>query len=137
MFDVGFWELMMIGLVALLVFGPERLPALARTAGLWLGRARRFLGTVKADIEQELKAEELKRILNEQQLRNPLHDFVEETRSALNDVRSQAEQSLAAPDPAAGATATAAVPVSPSAPEPAPAPPAGAAASAAEPKAGR
>jgi sec-independent protein translocase protein TatB len=128
-FDVGFWELMMIGLVALLVFGPERLPALARTAGLWLGRARRFLGTVKADIEQEIKAEELKRILNEQQLKNPLHDFVEETRNALNDVRTQAEQSLAAPDPAAAAS-TATPPPSP--PEPAPTPPV----SAAEPKAG-
>ena len=126
----------MVGLVALLVFGPERLPSLARTAGLWLGRARRFLSTVKADIEQEIKTEELKRILNEQQLKNPLHDFVEETRNALNDVRSQAEHSLAAPDPAAAAAASAPVPVPPSTPEPSASPPAGAATPSAEPKAG-
>jgi len=135
-FDVGFWELMMIGLVALLVFGPERLPALARTAGLWLGRARRFLSTVKADIEQEIKTEELKRILNEQQLKNPLHDFVEETRSALNDVRSQAEQSLAAQDPAAVVAASAPPPVPVPTPEPAAAPAGGEATPSAEPKAG-
>jgi sec-independent protein translocase protein TatB len=112
-FDVGFWELMMVGLVALLVFGPERLPTLARTAGMWLGRARRFLGTVKADIEQELKAEELKRILGEQQLKNPLHEFIEDTRGALADVRTQAERALQAPDPAASAQAEDAASVTP------------------------
>ena len=122
----------MVGLVALLVFGPERLPSLARTAGLWLGRARRFLSTVKADIEQELKTEELKRILNEQQLKNPLHEFIEDTRGALDGVRAQAEKSLAPPEQAS----TASPPVAPSTPEPAPSSPAGAVPSAIEPKPG-
>lgn len=94
MFDVGFFELLLVGLVALLVFGPERLPSLARTAGLWLGRARRFLGTVKADIEQELKAEELKRIIREQQLNNPLHDLIEDTEKSLSDIRRETEVAL-------------------------------------------
>lgn len=94
MFEVGFFELLLVGLVALLVFGPERLPSLARTAGLWIGRARRFLGTVKADIEQELKAEELKRIIREQQLNNPLHDLIEDTQKSLNEVRRETEASL-------------------------------------------
>jgi len=93
-FDVGFFELLLVGLVALLVFGPERLPSLARTAGLWIGRGRRFLSTVKADIEQELKAEELKRIIREQQLNNPLHDLIEDTEKSLNEVRREAEASL-------------------------------------------
>jgi sec-independent protein translocase protein TatB len=93
-FDVGFFELLLIGLVALLVFGPERLPSLVRTAGLWIGRGRRFLSTVKADIEQELKAEELKRIIREQQLNNPLHDLIEDTEKSLNEVRREAEASL-------------------------------------------
>lgn len=94
MFDVGFFELLLVGLVALLVFGPERLPSLARTAGLWLGRARRFLSTVKADIEQELRAEELKRIIREQQLNNPLHDLIEDTEKSLREAREQAEAAL-------------------------------------------
>ena len=63
MFDIGFLELVLVGVVALLVVGPERLPKLARTAGLWMGRARRTLATVKAEIDSELKAEELKEIL--------------------------------------------------------------------------
>jgi sec-independent protein translocase protein TatB len=105
-FDVGFFELLLVGLVALLVFGPERLPSLARTAGLWLGRGRRFLSTVKADIEQELKAEELKRIIREQQINNPLHDLIEDTEKSLREAREQAEAALkppAAPTPAAPA----------------------------------
>lgn len=94
MFDVGFFELLLVGLVALLVFGPERLPSLARTAGLWLGRGRRFLSTVKADIEQELRAEELKRIIREQQVNNPLHDLIEDTEKSLREAKEQAEAAL-------------------------------------------
>ncbi len=62
MFDIGFWELCLIGVVALLILGPERLPTVARTAGLWVGRARRFMADVKADIDTELKSEELRAI---------------------------------------------------------------------------
>ena len=79
------------------MFGPERLPSLARTAGLWIGRARRFLGTVKADIEQELKAEELKRIIREQQLNNPLHDLIEDTEKSLSDLRRDTQAALKPP----------------------------------------
>jgi len=89
MFDVGFWELVLIAVVALVVVGPERLPRLARTAGLWLGKGRRFVSSVRADIEQELRAEDLKRILDEQAKNNPLEEIVEETRDAVRDVKSR------------------------------------------------
>jgi sec-independent protein translocase protein TatB len=59
MFDVGFWELALIGVIALLVLGPERLPKAARTAGMWAGRARRMLREVKSDIDREIRASEL------------------------------------------------------------------------------
>jgi Sec-independent protein translocase protein TatA len=49
MFDVGFWELVVIAVVALIVIGPERLPKAARVAGMWLGRARRTLASVKSE----------------------------------------------------------------------------------------
>ncbi|MEA3275448.1 MAG: Sec-independent protein translocase protein TatB [Pseudomonadota bacterium] len=78
MFDVGFWELALIGLVALLVVGPERLPRLARTAGLWIGRGRRMLSSVKAEIDREMKADELKEILDKQAKNNPLETILEE-----------------------------------------------------------
>ena len=55
MFDIGFWELILIAVVALLVIGPERLPKVARMAGLWMGRARRTLASVKDEIDRELR----------------------------------------------------------------------------------
>jgi sec-independent protein translocase protein TatB len=87
MFDIGFWELIIIAVVALLVIGPERLPGVARTAGKWVGRARRFLGSVKSDIERELKAEELRRILEEQKKTNPLDEIIEESDEAYRDIK--------------------------------------------------
>lgn len=88
MFDVGFWELVVIGIVALLVLGPERLPVVARTVGLWYGKARHFVGSVKADIDRELKAEELKRIVEQQTRSDGLYDMVEEAKASLQDIKS-------------------------------------------------
>jgi sec-independent protein translocase protein TatB len=59
------------------VVGPERLPRLARTAGMWLGRARRTLSAVKAEIDREIKAEELKQVLEKQARSNPLETIIE------------------------------------------------------------
>ena len=59
MFDVGFWELAIIAVIALLVIGPERLPKAAHTAGLWVGRARRMVTDVKADIDREIREGDL------------------------------------------------------------------------------
>ena len=64
MFDVGFWELAIIAVIALLVIGPERLPKAARTAGLWVGRARRMVADVKADIDREVRQSELAELRN-------------------------------------------------------------------------
>jgi sec-independent protein translocase protein TatB len=91
MFDIGFWELILIAVVALVVIGPERLPGLARTAGKWVGRGRRFLSTVRADIERELKADELKRILEEQAKSDSLDEIVEETKSAFKEIDDAGE----------------------------------------------
>ena len=65
MFDVGFSELLIIAVVALLVLGPERLPKAARFAGLWVRRARAQWYSVKSELERELASEELKRSLHE------------------------------------------------------------------------
>lgn len=60
MFDVGVWELFVIGLIALIVFGPERLPGLARTVGLWIGRARAAFYSVREEMEREINADRLR-----------------------------------------------------------------------------
>jgi len=64
MFDIGFWELSLIVIVALVVVGPERLPKLIRVTGLWLGRANASLQSIRTEISNELRAEELKQALN-------------------------------------------------------------------------
>ncbi len=65
MFDIGFSELIVIGIVALIVIGPERLPRLARTVGHLLGRAQRYVNDVKADINREMQLDELKKLQSE------------------------------------------------------------------------
>ena len=65
MFDIGFWELSLIIIVALIVVGPERLPKLIRVTGLWLGRANASLQSIRSEISNELRAEELKQALKE------------------------------------------------------------------------
>jgi sec-independent protein translocase protein TatB len=62
MFDIGFSELMVIGIVALIVIGPERLPKVARTIGHLLGRAQRYVNDVKSDINREIQLDELKKL---------------------------------------------------------------------------
>ena len=69
MFDIGMFELILIGVIALLILGPERMPEAARTVGLWVGKARRFITGIKQDVANQLSAEELNEL---RQLRNDL-----------------------------------------------------------------
>lgn len=62
MFDIGFSELLVIGIVALIVIGPERLPKVARTVGAWLGRLNRYVAQVKQDIDRDMRLEELRKL---------------------------------------------------------------------------
>ena len=94
MFDIGFWEIALVGVIALMVLGPERLPKVARVAGMWLGKGRRFMASVKGDIDRELKADELKRIMAEQAKSAGLYDITEQTREGLANANSVLKQSL-------------------------------------------
>ena len=97
MFDLGFSELLMIGLVALVVLGPERLPKAARFAGLWVRRGRAQWYSVKSEFEREMAADELKRNLDA--ARTAATDFESEARSAVSDLdRSVREKEAAARD---------------------------------------
>ena len=91
MFDIGFWEICLIGVVALLVFGPEKLPGAARTAGLWVGRARRLIGTVKQDIDKELRLQEMQEAIKQSD-QSGLHDFIEETKTGLSKLNQPINQ---------------------------------------------
>jgi len=100
MFDIGFSELVLIAIVALLVIGPDRLPKVARTAGLWVGKMRGFVSSVKADIDHELAADELKKILKEQSDSSAVHEIIEETKSVAEDIKKQDYVMRAMPDEA-------------------------------------
>ncbi|PMR76166.1 Sec-independent protein translocase protein TatB [Billgrantia endophytica] len=86
MFDIGFLELLIIGIVALLVLGPERLPKAARTAGLWIGKIKRTVSGMQREISSQLEAEELRQKLKEQQSK-----LDESLDRAKRDVESIAE----------------------------------------------
>ena len=88
MFDVGFSELIMIGLVSLLVIGPERLPKVARIAGFWLGKTRNMVASVKAEVKQELHAEELRQIVKEQADLHEFHAAINETTEAAKSIKA-------------------------------------------------
>ena len=89
MFDIGFWEMALVGVVALLVVGPERLPGVARTVGLYVGKGRRFMSSVKGEIDRELKADELKRIMAEQAKSAGLYDIREQATAGLSKVERE------------------------------------------------
>ena len=93
MFDIGFSEIFVIAIVALLVLGPERLPKAARFAGLWVRRARAQWHSVKSELENELAAEELKRSLRETQesLREAQQGFNEGLDEARNRIKREQE----------------------------------------------
>ena len=60
MFDFGFWEIAIIGVITLIVVGPEKMPSLARKAGLYFGKLNRFFNKVKSDINEEIRMDEIK-----------------------------------------------------------------------------
>ncbi len=112
MFDVGFSELMVIALVALIVLGPERLPQVAKTLGRWTGRAQRFVDKVRRDIDRELQTEELAKLKKLEEELNQTRALIENSSDKLQQSVTEETQSLesylqkeAAPAPAEEKTA--------------------------------
>ncbi len=90
MFGFGFWELVVVMVVALVVVGPERLPQLARTAGLWIGRLRRMTDGVREEIQRELATEDLKKSLKdlkEESGFDELDQTMRETETMMSDTQ--------------------------------------------------
>ena len=83
MFDVGFSEVVIIAIIALVILGPERLPKVARTIGFWVGKARRMVADVKTDIDREMRESELADL---RKLGNEISDVKNEFQSAAGKV---------------------------------------------------
>ncbi|WP_442110406.1 Sec-independent protein translocase protein TatB [Pseudomonas sp. NUPR-001] len=103
MFGISFSELLLVGLVALLVLGPERLPGAARTAGLWIGRLKRSFNSIKQEVEREIGADDIRRQLHNEHILS----MEQEARRILNP------QSVSPEAPAAPVANSEAVPPSP------------------------
>ncbi len=93
MFDVGFSELIVIGLVALIVIGPERLPGVARTVGHLLGRLQRYVNDVKSDINREMQLDELKKL--QEQVTTQARDMERQVNEQMHSVETSLNASIA------------------------------------------
>ena len=90
MFDVGFSEMVMIAVVALIVIGPEKLPKVARTLGLLAGRMQRYVSNVKSDIQREMQFEDL------QKLQQEIKQGYEQTQTHVNEIGAGLQREVAA-----------------------------------------
>ncbi|MBK5398100.1 Sec-independent protein translocase subunit TatB [Pseudomonas sp. TH39(2020)] len=103
MFGISFSELLLVGLVALLVLGPERLPGAARTAGLWVGRLKRSFNAIKQEVEREIGADEIRRqlhnehILSLEQEARKIFTPTQQEATPVQPVEPVAEQTIHAP----------------------------------------
>jgi sec-independent protein translocase protein TatB len=103
MFDIGFSELLVIGVVALIVIGPEKLPRMARTVGHLAGRLQRYVADVKADINREIELDELRKMRDSMQqaatnFETSVHTEVNKTQTDLNKTVDSVMQEKPASD---------------------------------------
>ena len=99
MFDVGFSELILLAIVALVVLGPEKLPHAARMAGAWLGRIRRTMTNIQMEIEKEVSAQEMRDRINQEierlkTLSNPINDEIKAVEHTIHQHVNDASQSI-------------------------------------------
>lgn len=102
MFDISFFEIMIISMVALIVIGPERLPQVARTLGHLMGRCRQFVYSIKTDIHNELRMEELKNMHNSMQ--ETVQSIESAVREEINEIKSVTQSDADSRADAADAT---------------------------------
>jgi len=84
MFDIGFTELMLVGVIGLIILGPERLPKAARTIGLMVGKVRRTMSGIQQEIEQEMRNQEL-----HEKMKDPMATFRDEVKEVENSILNQ------------------------------------------------
>ena len=89
MFDFGFWEIAIIGVITLIVVGPERIPSLARKAGLYFGKLNRFFNKVKSDINEELKMDEIKEQMSMDDEKIILSEVTEDIQSSADSLKQE------------------------------------------------
>lgn len=89
---IGFSELVLLGIIALIVLGPEKLPGAIRTASLWIGRMKRSFNTIKTDIEREIGADEIRRQLRNEAIMDKFKQTKAQVNDAMNVVKKQTDE---------------------------------------------
>ena len=92
MFDIGFQELLLVGIIGLVVIGPERLPGVIRTCALWIGRIRRSFNEIKSDIEREVGADDIRRQLHNEAIMKSLGESGQELQESLRETADTINQ---------------------------------------------
>ena len=92
MFDFGMWEIAIIFVITLIVVGPEKMPTLARKAGLYVGKFRKFVSKIKNDINSEIEAEELKEQLSVKNEELLLSQTLDEAKSGIDEIKHEASK---------------------------------------------
>lgn len=90
--NIGFTELVLLGIIALIVLGPEKLPGAIRTASLWIGRLKRSFNTIKTDIEREIGADEIRRQLRNEAIMDKFKQTKAQVNDAVNTVKKQTDE---------------------------------------------
>lgn len=90
--NIGFFELILVGIVALLVLGPDKLPGAIRTASLWIGRLKRSFNTIRMDIEKEIGADEIRRQLRNEAIMDKFKQTKAQVNDAVNTVKKQTDE---------------------------------------------
>ena len=93
MFDIGGFELLLVAIVGLLIVGPERLPEVLRSIGLWMGRLKRAFHAAKTEIEQEIGMDDIQRQLHNEPVLNEIKKIEKE---AIGDVQSGSTETISA-----------------------------------------
>lgn len=96
MFDVGFWEILFILVLALVIIGPERLPGAARQVGFFVGKARRYIEGVRSEVESELDVGEFKRMLHNQEVQ--INELQQQIKTGVDDIGSDIKKDIPSSD---------------------------------------
>ncbi len=93
MFDFGFWEISIIAIITLIVVGPDKMPALARKAGLYVGKFNKFVRKIKTDINDELQADELKEQLSIKDEKSTLSQVLGDVKISVDKYKQEIKKS--------------------------------------------
>ena len=89
MFDFGFWEIAIIGVITLILVGPEKMPSLARKAGLYFGKLNRFFNKVKSDINEEIRMDEIKEQMSMDEEKIIISEVSDNIQSSVDSLKEE------------------------------------------------